>query len=163
MIKAVVVQAVLVSVAVVGLAVAVKAQTPAAVDAAPRLRLGLGDLMTAFMQPRHAKLGLAGQARNWPYLAYERREFEETLELIERMVPRYRGTAMSDLLQVLKEPMASLDAAIKAKDGAGYDAAYARLTEGCNACHVATDHKMVVIQIPKASTFPNQNFAPQTE
>ena len=32
---------------------------------------GLGELMTAFVQPRHIKLGLAGNARNWPYAAYE--------------------------------------------------------------------------------------------
>jgi hypothetical protein len=31
----------------------------------------LGDLMTAFVQPRHIKLGLAGKEQNWPYAAYE--------------------------------------------------------------------------------------------
>jgi hypothetical protein len=161
MVKAFVVQIVLVSAASAMLVAVAAAQTPPAGDA--RLRLGLGDLMTAFMQPRHAKLGLAGQARNWDYLGYERREFEETLELVERTVPRYRGTSMSDLLQILKEPLQALDAAIKARDGAGFDTAYARLTGACNACHVATDHKMIVIQVPKASMFPNQNFAPQPE
>ena len=138
------------------LAFTATAQTP---PASPGAQLGLGDYMTAFVQPRHAKLGLGGQARNWEYVAYEWRELEETLELVEKAVPRYRGTAMSDLLQLTKQPMADVEAAIKARDGAKFDAAYAGLTDACNACHRTTEHSMVVIQVPKASMFPNQNFA----
>lgn len=161
MIRPFAVRIVLVSTVSLALACAASAQSPSSDEAQQPLRLGLGDLMTAFMQPRHAKLGIAGQARNWDYLAYEREEFEETLALIARTVPRYRGTATSDLLQVLKEPVAALGAAINARDGAAYDAAYARLTDACNACHAATDHRMIVIQAPKTSMFPDQNFAPQ--
>ncbi|HSI02334.1 MAG TPA: hypothetical protein VLA02_17165, partial [Reyranella sp.] len=36
----------------------------------PSYRPGLGDLMTMTVQPRHTKLGLAGQERNWTYAAY---------------------------------------------------------------------------------------------
>lgn len=128
-------------------------------SSSPGVRLGLGDYMTAFVQPRHAKLGLGGQARNWEYVAYERHELEETLELVEKAVPRYRNTAMSDLLVMTKQPMSDLDAAIKARDAMKFDAAYAALTDACNACHRTTEHTMIVIQVPKASMFPNQNFA----
>jgi hypothetical protein len=138
------------------LALTATAQTP---PASPSARLGLGDYMTAFVQPRHAKLGLGGQTRNWEYVAYERRELEETLELVEKAVPRYRNTAMSDLLQMTKQPMADLEAAIKGRDGAKFDAAYAGLTDSCNACHRTTEHTMIVIQVPKGSMFPNQNFS----
>jgi hypothetical protein len=31
-------------------------------------RPGLGDLMTMTVQPRHLKVGLAGQERNWAYV-----------------------------------------------------------------------------------------------
>ena len=65
------------------------------------------------------------------------------------------------LLQLLKQPMAALDDAIKARDGARFDAAYGQLTDACNSCHVTTEHRMVVIQVPKASAFPNQDFAPR--
>jgi len=133
------------------------AQTP---PANPDARLGLGDYMTAFVQPRHAKLGLGGQARNWAYVAYEQGELDETFEMIEKAVPRYRDSAMSDLMQIAKQPMANLEAAIKARDAAKFDAAYAELTDACNACHRATEHPMIVIQVPKASMFPNQSFAP---
>jgi hypothetical protein len=132
------------------------AQTP---PSSPGARLGLGDYMTAFVQPRHTKLSLGGQARNWEYVAYERRELEETLELVKKAVPRYRNTAMSDLLAMTKQPMSDLDAAIKARDATKFDAAYTALTDACNACHRTTEHTMIVIQVPKASMFPNQNFA----
>ncbi|HZQ01975.1 MAG TPA: hypothetical protein VFB13_20690 [Reyranella sp.] len=132
------------------------AQTPPATAS----RFGLGDYMTAFVQPRHMKLGLAGQARNWDYLAYERSELDETFEMIEKQVPRYKGTAMAELLKLVDGPMEELDKAIKARDGARFDAAYARLTDGCNACHVTTEHKMVVIQAPKTSPFANQKLDP---
>ena len=39
--------------------------------APPDYHPSLGDLMTMAVQPRHIKLGLAGRARNWTYLAYE--------------------------------------------------------------------------------------------
>jgi hypothetical protein len=115
--------------------------------------------MTAFVQPRHIKLGLGRQMRNWDYATYEWSELNETFELIEKQVPRYRDMAMSDLLQIIREPMSALEVAIKARDGGQFDAAYARLTDACNACHQSTDHKMVVIQVPRATAFPDQNFA----
>ena len=134
-------------------------QTPT--GGAPAVRLGLGDYMTAFVQPRHMKLGLAGQARNWDYVAYERRELEEAFEHIEKQVPNYRKIAMADLLKMIEEPMKAVDAAIKARDGARFDTAYAQLTDACNACHVTTEHRMVVVQVPKTSSpFANQKLTP---
>jgi cytochrome c553 len=133
------------------------AQTPPANP--PTLRLGLGDLMTMLVQPRHAKLGLGGQARNWDYAAYELHELEEAFERAERAWPRYRTFSITELLGVTKEPMANLDAAIKAKDGAKFDAAYRSLTEACNACHHGTGRAMVVIQFPAATApYSDQDF-----
>ena len=51
----------------------------AAAQTAAPYRPGLGDLMTMTVQPRHLKLGLAGQAKNWPYVVYEGHELEEAL------------------------------------------------------------------------------------
>jgi hypothetical protein len=157
MIKGFVPKIVVATVVTAVLAAAAAAQPPAP----PPFQPGLGDLMTAFVQPRHIKLGLGGQARNWEYAAYEWDELNETFQLIEKQVPRYHDIAMSDLLQMVKEPMSALQAAIKARDGGQFDAAYGRLTDGCNACHQSTDHKMVVVQVPRAAMFPDQNFAPQ--
>lgn len=145
----------LAAVLVAGAAVGVAAQTPTT----PVFQPGLGDLMTAFVQPRHIKLGLGGQMRNWEYAAYEWSELNETFELIEKQVPRYHDGAMSDLLQIVKAPMGALETAIKARNGGQFDTAYARLTDACNSCHQGTDHKMIVIQVPRAQAFPDQNFA----
>src|SRR5258708_11846828 len=130
------------------------AQTPPANS--PPLRLGLGDLMTMLVQPRHTKLGLGGQARNWDYAAYELHELEEAFERAERAWPRYRTFSITELLAVTKDPMASVEAAIKAKDGTKFDAAYRELTHACKACHRGTKRPMQGVQCP-AATAPDPN------
>src|SRR5260370_12920132 len=133
------------------------AQTPPANR--PPLRLGLGDLMTMLVQPRHTKLGLGGQARNWDYAAYEHHELEEAFETVEGAWPRYRTFSITELLGATKEPMAAVDAAIKAKDGARFDTAYRELTQACNACHHGTNRPMIVVQFPAATApYPDQDF-----
>ena len=56
----------------------------------PAFHPGLGDLMTAFVQPRHTKLGLAGNDKNWPYAAYELNELREAFDDVAEIVPKYR-------------------------------------------------------------------------
>src|ERR1700678_879869 len=41
---------------------------------------GLGDFMTAYVQPHHIKLWLAGNGGNWKLAAYEADELTETFE-----------------------------------------------------------------------------------
>ena len=50
----------------------------------PAFHPGLGDLMTAFVQPCHTKLGLAGSEKNWPYAAYELKELREPSTMSQR-------------------------------------------------------------------------------
>ena len=134
------------------------AQTPAE----PQVyRPGLGDLMTMTVQPRHTKLGLAGQEKNWAYAAYELHELQEAFDRVVKVVPVYRKTNIAELMPATtKEPMEALAEAIKAGDAAKFTAAYARLTETCNACHHSTERPFVVIQVPKTSPFPDQDFRP---
>jgi hypothetical protein len=125
----------------------------------PAYRPGLGDLMTMTVQPRHAKLGLAGQEKNWAYASYELHELEEAFERSARIWPMHRQSNIAEMMPaVTKEPMDSVASAIKAADSAKFNASYARLTETCNACHQATGHAVIVILVPKASPFPNQDF-----
>jgi hypothetical protein len=122
---------------------------------------GLGELMTAFVQPRHIKLGLAGNERNWPYAAYELGELTETFDDIAELVPKHDNLPIPEMIaSTVKQPMAALDAAIKAMDAAAFTKAYADLTASCNACHQGADHPMIVIQVPTVSVFPDQNFRP---
>jgi hypothetical protein len=120
---------------------------------------GLGELMTAFVQPRHIKLGLAGQAQNWDYAAYELGELRETFDDVGKLVPKHGNLAIPAAIASTVTPaMAALDAAIKAKDEAAFNKAYGELTLSCNACHQSADHPMIVIQAPTVSAFPDQDF-----
>jgi hypothetical protein len=127
----------------------------------PAFHPGLGDLMTAFVQPRHTKLGLAGNDKNWLYAAYELSELREAFDDVAAIVPKYRDSSVPDLIaSTVKQPLAALDQAIKAKDANQFSVAYGRLTASCNACHQSTDHAVIVIQVPTATAFPDQDFRP---
>jgi hypothetical protein len=139
------------------------AQAPAAPQGpAPQAyRPGLGDLMTMAVQPRHTKLGLAGQEKNWAYAAYELHELEEAFERAACVWPMHRKINIAEMLAATtKEPMEAVGSAIKSADPAKFAEAYGRLTATCNACHQATNHGFIVIQVPKVSPFPDQDFRP---
>src|SRR5258708_12052174 len=79
----------------------VSAQTAAAPQgAAPSAyRPSLNDLMTATIQPRHIKLGLAGQEQNWPYAAYELGNLRGAFNRTAQAWPTYSTTDMADPIQ----------------------------------------------------------------
>ena len=119
-------------------------------------------LMSMLIQPRHAKLGLAGNAENWPLAAYMLKELRQGFAVVSKAVPRWKGLPVPDLVDAaVSQPLTLLDFAIKLRYRRQFDEAYAGLTSGCNACHATTDHAFVVIKVPDASAFPNQEFAPK--
>jgi hypothetical protein len=124
--------------------------------------MGMGDLMNTLVQPRHAKLGLAGRAENWTLANYAFAELRQVFAGIGKAIPKFRGMPVGELIEAaLNQPLAALDAAIRQKDPQKFAAAYDQLTEGCNACHIELDHPYVVIKTPDASAFPNQDFGAQ--
>jgi hypothetical protein len=132
---------------------------PASPAPQPEYHPSLGDLMTMAVQPRHIKLGVAGRERNWAYLTYESSELRNAFNRIARTIPTYRGNRLADLFAAQAIPaLDDLDAAIKAKDTIRFEAAYGRVTESCNACHVSLDHAHIVIRAPQASPFTDQDF-----
>ena len=131
---------------------------------APAYRPGLGDLMTMTVQPRHLKLGLAGQEKNWAFAAYELHELEESFERVARAWPKWRQVEIAETIKATTTaPLEAVELAIKAKDAARFAETYARLTETCNACHQSANVGMIVIQVPKSSPFANQDFRPQKQ
>ena len=125
---------------------------------------GLGDLMTATVQPRHIKLGLAAREGNWPYAAYELHELKEAFDRAAKAWPKWRTFSIPEMLaSVAKEPMAALERAIKAGDPKRVTTAYEELTAACNTCHRSADRGVIVIQSPGASAFPDQDFRPVKE
>jgi len=122
---------------------------------------GLGDLMTATVQPRHTKLGLAAREGNWPYAAYELHELKEAFDRVAKTWPKWRTFSISEMMaSVTKEPVAALDQAIKTGDSGRFTAAYEQLTAACNTCHRSADRGVIVIQSPTSSSFPDQDFRP---
>jgi hypothetical protein len=129
--------------------------------AQPDYHPSLGDLMTSAVQPRHIKLGLAGQQRNWVYAQYELSELRNAFARVARTIPVYRTTDMAALTNAMTAmPLEAVENAIRAADAEQFTTAYARLTEVCNACHVSQDHAMVVIRVPQGAPYPDQDFHP---
>jgi hypothetical protein len=137
-----------------------QAAPPAAPAAAPApYPMTFGDLMNTLVQPRHAKLGLAGQSHNWPLAQYALVELRQTFAGIAQVQPKFRGLPVAELIDAaVKEPMNAVEAAIREQDATKFSAAYAQLTAGCNACHSAAYHPFVVIKAPDVSAFPDQDF-----
>jgi hypothetical protein len=124
--------------------------------------MGMGDLMNTLIQPRHAKLGLAGKAENWPLANYALSELRQAFAGIVKAVPKFRGMPVGDLVDLaLTQPLNAVEAAIKQQDAQKFATAYDQLGQGCNACHMELDHPYVVIKTPDASAFPNQEFKAQ--
>ncbi len=144
---------------VLAICLAVAGGRAPAQTAQPDYHPSLGDLMTMAVQPRHIKLGLAGKARDWSYLTYEASELRNAFNRIARTVPTYRDNDMAAMIAAnIKGPLDQLDAAIKARDGRRFDAAYRQVTHACNTCHQGLGHPEVVIQALQASMYPDQDL-----
>ena len=114
------------------------------------------------VQSHHAKLWLAGNARNWDLADYQVDELKELLEDIAKRVPDYKGTPVGKMIEsITMPPIGDIESAIKARDLAKFAAAFDKLTAACNACHEAANRGFIVIQRPATSPFPNQSFAPR--
>jgi hypothetical protein len=124
--------------------------------------MGMGDLMNTLIQPRHAKLGLAGRAENWALANYALSQLRQGFAGIVKAVPKFRGMPVGDLVDLaLTQPLKAVEAAIKEQDAQKFAAAYDQVTQGCNACHMELDHPYVVIKTPDAAAFPDQDFSPR--
>ncbi len=134
----------------------------AGASAPPAYAMTMGDIMNTLVQPRHAKLGLAGAVQNWPLAAYAAFEIRQAFAGIAKAQPKFHGMPVGALADAaLGAPLNALDAAIRQQDAQKFAAAYDQLTQGCNACHMELDHPFVVIKPAAASAFPNQDFDPR--
>lgn len=114
------------------------------------------------VQSHHAKLWLAGNARNWDLANYQIDELKELLEDVAKRVPKYRDVPVGQMIEATTmPPIGDVESAIKARDSGKFTAAFDKLTVACNACHEAANRGFIVIQRPATSPFPNQSFAPR--
>jgi hypothetical protein len=136
--------------------------SPTALPAPSGPTSGLGELML-FQQLRHAKLWLAADARNWDLANYEWKELQEGFADIKHYFPTRPDSPVpidQAVETMMTDPLKLVGDAIQKKDPKAFAAAYDMLTDGCNSCHQASNHPFTVLQRPKTSPFPNQNFAP---
>ena len=138
------------------------APAPAPGAQTPPFRLGFGDMMVMAVQTRHTKLGLAFQAKNWELADWNRDELDETFRRLGRLYPKVEMMDIQPGLAMVKEPMDALKKAIDEKNAKDFTAAYERLTQACNACHMAYKNPAISIKVPAASAsmYPDQEFAP---
>jgi hypothetical protein len=128
----------------------------------PVYRPSLGDLMTTSVQPRHIKLALAGREKNWVYAAYELHQLEEAFDRVSINWPQWRQVRIVEMIEnIIRQPIYDLGQAIRLKNETKYAEAYEQLTEACNSCHVGARQVPIVIQVPKESSFPDQDFRPK--
>ena len=87
-------------------------------DAAPApFTPNMGDMMSILIQPRHAKLALAGKAENWVLAGYVLKELQQGFGTITKVIPRWKALPVSELVDAaLKQPFAAMDLVIKAGD-----------------------------------------------
>jgi hypothetical protein len=122
---------------------------------------GLGEFMGR-IQVDHAKLWLAGEARNWDLADYELTELKEVFSDVQDFVPRYQNIPVGDMIDaIITGTMADLDKAISARDFKAFSTAFDALTSACNSCHQAASRPFITIRRPAQSSFSNQDFAPK--
>jgi hypothetical protein len=114
--------------------------------------------MTAFVQPRHIKLGLAGKA------AYKLDQLRETFADVAEILPKYRNLSVPNLITSTVKSRWWHSTGQFGLRTAQFAAAYEQLTALCNACHQRYDRTLIVIQPPTAAaTFPDQDFRSPTK
>jgi hypothetical protein len=138
------------------------AQTSPPAQELPKTYLpGLGEFMGR-IQVDHAKLWLAGQARNWELADYELTELKEVFSDVQDFVPRYQNVPVGDMIDaIITGTMTDLDKAISARDFNAFSTAFDQLTTACNSCHQAANRPFITIQRPAQSSFSNQDFSPK--
>jgi hypothetical protein len=121
---------------------------------------GLGDFMTAYVQPHHIKLWFAGSAGNWMLAAYEASELGETFEDVTTYQAVWKSVPVARLVKSIMDPaLRKLNAAIAARDPAAFKSAFTALTAGCNACHASAQHAFLQVIVPATNPYSDQEFA----
>jgi len=125
----------------------------------------LSDLMTMLIQPRHVKLWAAAQQRNWTLAAFELNEMRSAFDKIAATIPKYPqpGTQvdLGPTFQSLMGPkIQQVNGALTAQNPMQFATAFNDMTTQCNGCHEALNHPYLVIKVPDATGYPNQDFRP---
>jgi hypothetical protein len=121
----------------------------------------VSDFMIATIQPRHIRLWLAAQNKNWDFAAYELANLKGAFNRLGRAHPTSNDVPLQDMItSITEQPFEDLNNAIRSKDATGFLKAYGDLTSGCNTCHQGVNRGVVVIRVPPNAFVADQDFAP---
>lgn len=100
---------------------------------------GIAEIMIV-TQIRHAKLWLAGDARNWALADYEIDEIKEGLEDVVQYFPVYKDMPVGKMIEAtIMTPIEEVEKAINSRNRGKFVSAFDKLTEACNSCHQAAN------------------------
>jgi hypothetical protein len=141
------------------------AQSSSPAPAAPELPKsyfpGLGEFMGR-IEVDHAKLWLAGEARNWDLATYQLGELKEVFADVQDLLPRYQNIPVGEMIDaIMTGTITDLEGSIAAHDFGKFSASFDKLTEACNSCHQAANRPYIAIRRPAQSNFSNQDFSPR--
>jgi hypothetical protein len=113
------------------------------------------------IQTDHAKLWLAGEARNWELAEYQLGELKEVFSDVQDLVPRYQNIPVGEMIDaIITGTITDLENAIATRDFGKFSTAFDDLTTACNSCHQAANRAFIAIRRPTQSNFSNQEFSP---
>lgn len=119
------------------------------------------DVMHQFQ--RYAdKIYFSGSARNQELSAWYMWKLEQSARQVinHETIPWYPPKV--DEIQLLKAmllpPIKNLNVAVKNAQWQKFPQLYQQLVNACNACHIATEHAFVKIQIPQTPIYSNQKY-----
>jgi len=115
---------------------------------------GLGEIMM-LQQLRHIKLWFAGHAGNWPLADYEIGELVQGFDDVNKLI----GGDTAE--KHVGGPIKALEKAVADKNRTAFEAAFDKLSAGCNSCHRTLERGFIAIQRPTLQPYSNQSFAPQ--
>jgi hypothetical protein len=151
--------ATLLGIAAVTLPSARSQEKPPAPQTTPYLP-SISDMMIATIQPRHRRLWQAWKDKDWAFAAYELGNLRGAFRRLGEAHPKENDVSLSDMIAfVTGQPFDDLTNAVRSKDDTKFAKAYADLTDGCNSCHQAFNHGVVVIKVPNGAPFLDQDFS----
>ncbi|SRR6266498_3547481 len=117
---------------------------------------GFGEFMSG-IQSHHAKLWFAGQNQNWELADFEVHEIKEALEDVQKFCsdrPEVKAMGM------INPAIDSVANAVRQKNLQLFKSSFILLTNTCNNCHKATEHRFNVVTVPTSLPVANQDFKP---
>ena len=120
----------------------------------------LGEKMNSFAR-RFAGLWYAGKAGNTALANYELKEMGEVIKDVQSMDKVENGVLLNGVIGALgNTQLKAVGTALDAKDPVAFERAYRETVKMCNACHVATAHEFIRIDIPERKPVTNRLYEP---